>query len=404
MKVTTLTSQAAALLSLVALLAAASPARAQFGPGGPPAVGTTIVRQQAVTQSDEFVGRVQATNRVAVIARVTGFLTKQMFTEGAEVKQGDLLYQIEKPPFEADLQAKQAALAQANAQLTNATISLGRAQTLLNTVAGQRSNVDDATATQRSDAALVLAAQANLQTSQINFGYTDIASPIAGKIARTQVTIGNVVSPSSGVLTTIVSQDPMYVYFPVALRALLDLRKRYAASGGVAALLVKLRLADGTLYEPSGHIEYIDPTVSNSTDTVNLRALIANPVIPSERLGGQQARNLVDGEFVTVVLQGAQPVSLLAIPQAAVLANQEGSYVYLVGAGNRAIPTPVTLGQTSGALVAVTSGLKEGDVVVSDGVQRVRPNQPVSPAPAQPGPGGANGPPGGSPTQASTQK
>ena len=393
------------MLAVLLTIAAMAPrALAQGGPGGPPAVGTTIVRQQALTQTDEFVGRVQATNRVALVARVTGFLTKQFFTEGVEVKQGDLLYQIEKPPFEADLQAKQAALAQANAQLTNATITLGRAQTLLNTPAGQRSNVDDAVAAQRTNAALVMAAQANLQTSQINLGYTDITAPINGKIARTLVTIGNVVGPGSGTLTSIVSQDPMYVYFPIALRALLSLQEHYQNQGGLANVLVKLRLADGTVFEPTGHIDYVDPTVSNNTDTVNVRALIANPVQPELKLNGQDARALVDGEFVTVLLQGAEPVKQMAIPQAAVLANQEGSYVYVVGPGNKAISTPVTLGQVSGALVAITAGLKEGDVIVSDGVQRVRPNQPVNPAPAAPGPGGAGGPPGGSPQQASAQK
>ena len=156
-------------------------ARAQGGPPGPPAVGTTVVQPQSVTETDEFVGRIQATNRVDLVARVTGFLTKRLFTEGAEVKPGDLLYQIEKPPFEADVMAKTAAVAQANAQLQNASITLGRASSLLNTPAGQRSTVDDATASQRSQAAMLLAAQANLQTSQINLGYTDITAPIAGQ-------------------------------------------------------------------------------------------------------------------------------------------------------------------------------------------------------------------------------
>ena len=404
MRVTTFPRRMATVVVLLAIAATASPAAAQGGPGGPPAVGTTIVRQQALTQTDEFVGRVQAINRVALVARVTGFLTKQFFTEGVEVKQGDLLYQIEKPPFEADLQAKQAALAQANAQLTNATITLGRAQTLLNTPAGQRSNVDDAVASQRTDAAMVMAAQANLQTSQINLGYTDITAPIAGRIARTLVTYGNVVGPGSGTLTTIVSQDPIYVYFPISLRSLLTLRDRYQNEGGLAQVVVRLRLADGTMYEPVGHIDYVDPTVSNNTDTVNVRGLIPNPDETKSKLNGQSVRALVDGEFVTVLLQGAAPVSQLAIPQAAVLANQEGNYVYVVAAGNKAVPTPVTLGQVSGAMVAITAGLKVDDVIVSDGVQRVRPNQPVNPAPAAPGPGGADGPPGGAPQQASAQK
>ena len=381
----------------LALLASPGLALAQGGPAGPPAVGTTVVQPQSITQTDEFVGRIQATNRVDLVARVTGFLTKRLFTEGAEVKAGDLLYQIEKPPFEADVQAKQAAVAQANAQLANASITLGRAQTLLNTPAGQRSTVDDATASQRSQAAMLLAAQANLQTSQINLGYTDIAAPIAGKITRTIVTIGNVVGPSSGTLATIVSQDPMYVYFPVSTRTALDLRDRYSNQGGTAAVVIRLKLPNGKMYGPEGHIDYIDPFVSANTDTINLRGVIANPLFPGAQPGTPGDRELADGEFVTVLLQGAQPIQTLAIPSAAVLSDQQGSYVFVVGADNKAMQRRITLGQASGPLVMVAAGLKQGDVIVSDGIQRVRPGQAVNPSPAAPGPGGASGPPGGVP-------
>ena len=384
----------------LALVAQSSLAFAQGGPAGPPAVGTTVVQRQSITQTDEFVGRVQAINRVALVARVTGFLTKQLFTEGAEVKPGDLLYQIEKPPFEADVQAKQAAVAQANAQLANASITLNRATTLLNTPAGQRSTVDDATASQRSNAALLLGAQANLQTSQINLGYTDIVSPIAGKIGRTAVTIGNVVGPSTGTLDTIVSQDPMYIYFGVAVRTVLDLRERYANSGGSAAVIIKLKLPNGRMYTQDGHLDYIDPFVSPNTDTINLRGVVANPVLPGVQAGTPGDRELTDGEFVTVLLQGAQPVRTLAIPQAAVLSDQQGSYVFVVGDGNKAEQRRVTLGQASGPLVTVSAGLRVGEVIISDGIQRVRPGQPVNPAPSAPGPGGASGPPGGVPAAA----
>jgi len=138
-------------LALLTVLAAPLPsAHAQGGPGGPPAVGVTKVVPRSVTQTDEFVGRIQATERVDLVARVTGFLEKRLFVEGSEVKPGELLYQIEKPPFEADVEAKTASVAQANAQLQNASITLGRANALINTPAGQRSTVGDAIASQRS--------------------------------------------------------------------------------------------------------------------------------------------------------------------------------------------------------------------------------------------------------------
>ncbi len=388
----------------LALFLSATPglALAQGGPAGPPAVGTSVVHAQSITETDEFVGRVQATDRVDLVARVTGFLTKRLFTEGAEIKVGDLLYQIEKPPYQADVDAKTAAVAQASAQLANASITLGRAQTLLNTPAGQRSTVDDATASQRSQAAMVLAAQANLQTSQINLGYTDIVAPIAGKIGRTNITTGNVVGPSSGTLATIVSQDPMYVYFPIAERTALELRDRYSDKGGPAAVVIKLRLPNGTIYDADGHIDFIEPIVSANTDTISVRGKIANPYFPGVQPGTPGDRELTDGEFVTVLLQGAQPIQALAIPQASVLSDQQGTYVYVVGADNKAVVRRVTLGQTVGPLSTVTAGLKAGEVVVSDGVQRVRPNQPVNPSPSAPGPGGAGGPPGGVPAGTGT--
>ena len=388
-------------LAMLCVLLAPGVALAQGGSGGPPSVGTTVVQPQSITQTNEFVGRIQAVNRVDLVARVTGFLTKRLFVEGSDVKPGELLYQIERQPFEADVQAKTAAVAQINAQLQNASITLNRAQTLLSTPAGQRSTVDDATASQRGYAAQLLAAQANLQTSQINLGYTDIYAPIAGKIGRTAVTVGNVVGPSSGTLATIVSQDPMYVYFPVAVRTALELRDRYATKGGTSAVIVKLRLPTGQVYPADGHIDYIDPFVAANTDTINLRAVIANVILPGMSLGDPGDRELTDGEFVTVLLQGAQPIQTLAIPQAAVLADQQGSYVYILGPDNKAERRRVTLGQAAGALVTVSAGLKQGEVIISDGLQRVRPGQPVNPAPAAPGPGGAGGPPGGALTSGS---
>ena len=392
MRPTTLLRTATLLLGVAAIV----PARAQ-APGGPPAVGVIVVKPQSVTQTDEFVGRVQATDRVDIVARVTGFLTKRLFTEGAEVKPGDLLYQIEKPPFEADVDAKTAAVAQANAQLQNASITLGRANALLNTPAGQRSTVDDATASQRSNAALLMAAQAQLRTSQINLGYTDITAPISGKISQTNITIGNVVNPSAGTLATIVSQDPMYIVFPVAVHAALDLRDRYAGKGGTAAVVIKVKLPNGKMYDQDGHLDYIGPSVSANTDSLTLRGKIANPLRTGSVAGSAGDRELVDGEFITVLLQGVEPIQALTIPQAAILSDQSGTYVYVVGEGNKAMVRRITLGQANGPNATVMTGLKEGETIVSDGLQRVRPGQPVSPAPSQPGPGGAGGPPGGAP-------
>jgi len=373
------------------LLASAGPTLAQMGPGGPPAVGVVKVEKRPVTETAAFVGRIQAIDRVAIVARVTAFIEERLFTEGGEVQKGDLLYRLERAPFEADLQAKQAAVAQEQALLRNASITLGRAQSLLNTPAGQRSTVDDAVAQQASIGAQLLSAQAQLRASQINLDYTEIHSPITGKIGRTSLTVGNVVTPSSGSLVTIVSQDPMYVLFPVAVRAAIDLRNRYGDKGGLSAVSVHILLPDGTPYKQVGTLDYIDPSVAQNTDTVNLRARIPNPLRPGAKPGDPGSRDLTDGEFVTVTVEGNQPIEALAIPRASVLTDQQGSYVYVVGANNVAERRRIQLGQSTPATAIVVGGLQEGDTVISDGLQRVRPGQPVNPGPPATGPAAAGG-------------
>lgn len=357
------------------------PAAAQYR-GGPPAVGVVRAELRPITETSEYVGRIQAENRVALVARVTAFLDKQLFTEGAEVKKGDLLYVLEQAPFQADLAAKQATVQQAQANLANATIAYRRALSLLRTPAGQQSTVDDTRATMLADAALVQNAEAQVQTSQINLDYTQIRAPIDGKIGRTSVTVGNVVSPSSGVLATIVSQDPMYVVFPVAVRSALDLRERYAGKGGFNAVRIKIRLPDGRIYGQTGTLNFIDNTISPSTDTIVLRGTIPNPPLPGGKVGGVTQRELVDGEFVTVMVEGVQPVQLLAIPRAAVLSDQSGDYVYTVDAQNKVRQAPVQLGQSTPMLATVLTGLRPGERVIVDGVQKVHPGQVVAPGPA----------------------
>jgi membrane fusion protein (multidrug efflux system) len=341
-----------------------------------------------MTPSSEFTGRIQAIDRVNLVARVTAFLDKRFFTEGAEVKKGDLLYRLEQGPFQADLQAKQAAIAQFSAQLQNAAITLVRQRTLLSSPAGQQSAVDLAQANQQALQAQVLGAQAQLRESQINLDYTEIRAPVDGKIGRTAVTPGNVVSPSSGVLTTIVSQDPMYVLFPVSVRAALDLSQRYAARGGFAAAVIKVRLSNGQMYERVGKIDFVDNTVAGNTDTITLRGVLPNPELSGGAKGPEGAtRGLVDGALVTVFVEDAQPVQALMIPRAAVLSDQAGDYVYAVDAQNTVRQQRIRLGQSLPTMAVVESGLSEGDSVVVDGIQRVRPGVVVSPAPIGAPPG-----------------
>jgi membrane fusion protein, multidrug efflux system len=369
------------LLSAALMTAGLSAANAQTGPSGPPAVGVMEAVKRPITESNEFLGRIEATNRVSVVARVTAFLEKRNFVEGAEVKTGDLLYELERGPFEADLKSKQAQVAQLQATLVNAKLTTDRARTLLGGPAGQQSTYDAALANQQSLEAQIEAAQAQVDLSQINLDYTQIRSPIDGMIGRTAVTEGNVVTPSSGVLTTIVSQDPMYVTFPVSVREGLILRDRYATRGGFKAVVIRLRLTDGRIYDQVGQLNFVNNTIAQNTDTITLRGTIPNPPLPN--LGPRlTVRELTDNEFVTVLLEGVEPVEVLAVPRSAVLSDQEGEYVYVVGADNKAEQRRIKLGQSTSTVAAVTSGLSEGEKVVVEGLQKVRPGQAVAPGPA----------------------
>jgi membrane fusion protein (multidrug efflux system) len=359
---------------------------AQAPAAGPPAVGVVRAEQQHITQSDEFIGRIQAVNRVAIVARVTGFLEKRHFVEGAEVKKGDLLYEIERPPFQAQVDAAKANQEQLEAQHRNALVTLQRAQALLSTVAGQQSNVDSALAAERALAAQIDGAKAQVETADINLGYTNIYAPIDGRITATQVTEGNVVSPTSGTLTTIVSQDPIYAIFSVAVRAGLDLRARYGPKGGFSAVVVRLRLPNGRMYGVEGKLDYVSPTVAENTDTLTVRAIMPNPLIQGLPPTEPVPRELFDGEFVTVLIEGVQPISVLAVPRAAVLADQQGDYVYVVDAQNKAEVRRIQQGQSTPSLAVITNGLKEGELVVTEGLQRVRAGEAVSPSPATPPP------------------
>ena len=358
-------------------------AEAQPAPAAPPAVGVIEAIKRPITESSEFLGRIEAINRVNIVARVTAFLDKRLFQEGADVKKGDHLYLLERGPFEADLAAKKAQVAQLQATLTNNKLTTDRQRSLMGGPAFQQSNLDSAVANQLSFEAQVQGAEALVDSSQINLDYTDIRSPIDGKIGRTAVTEGNVVSSGSGTLTTVVSQDPMYVTFPVSVRESLDLRDRYVKIGGFKAVNIRIKLPNGKIYDKIGQLDFVNNTIASSTDTILVRGTIANPpIFTTADAGGSVVRELSDNEFVTVMLEGVEPVEVLAIPRAAVLSDQQGEYVFTVGADNKAEQHRVQLGQSTSTIAAVMSGISLGDKVIVEGLQRVRPGQPVAPGPA----------------------
>lgn len=368
------------LLALLLVAAAFQPASSQQAPG-PPAVGVVEAARSPIRDTFEFMGRVEATDRVDLVARVNGFLEERLFTEGDEVKKGDLLYRLERPPYEAEVAARQAAIAQAEAQLVNAEIELTRATKLLKTAAGMQARVDDTLAKQRTAAAQLKSAQAAERQSQINLGYTEIWAPVGGRISRTAVTDGNVVGPSFGTLATIVSQDPMYVTFPVPMRTALDARSRFGAKGGLGAVVIRLRLPDGRMYGQTGTVNFVDVATGQDTDTLTFRGTVPNPRLSESEGGDGRLRELTPGEFVTVVVEAARPVEHLTIPRDAVLSDQRGDFVYVVGAGDKVERRAVQLGQSTPETAVILDGLKDAERVVVEGLQRIQPGMQVAPAP-----------------------
>lgn len=370
------------LSALLLLLTVAPAAHAQFGPAGPPSVGVVEARRTPVTELSEFIGRVEAIARVDIRARVTGFLEERLFQEGSEVEQGAPLFRIERAPFEAQLEEARASLASAEATQLNARVALNRARELRSTGAGTQAALDNAQAQERTAAAGVLGAQAQVRVAEINLAYTEIRAPIAGAIGRATFTPGNVVTPQSEALATIYSQDPMRVAFTIPSRTATELRNRYEGRGGTAAVVVRIRFASGTTYEQVGRVDFIDAAVNRDTDSLLVRASIPNPVRQGATAGEPGARELLDGQFVTVLLEGAEPVNAITIPRAAVAQDQMGFFVFVVDAEGRAQRRNLRLGRSTAETAVVEDGLQEGDRVISEGVQRVRPGQQVNAAPA----------------------
>ncbi len=332
-------------------------------------VGVVAAARQPVTAGVEFVGRVEAIQRVELRARVTGYLQSVDFKEGDTVHEGDKLYVIEQEPFQAAVLQARGALLQAQAQYANASLQRKRADELVKTSATSVATRDERIAAEQSAQGSVISADANLRTATINLGYTTITAPITGRIGRTALTPGNVVSPQSGVLTTIVSMDPIYVSFPVSQREFLRLERGTQAD--TTGLSVRVRLADGSAYPDPGRINFIDVTVDKSTDTVLVRATVPNP-----------KGALVDGQFVRLRVEGNEPAETLVIPQAALLLDQQGAYVFVVADGRAAVRR-VKTGEQVGRGIAITDGLQDGDQVIVDGISLLRPGAPVAPSPAQ---------------------
>lgn len=346
---------------------AARAPQAATAPPPAPAVGVRLAAMKGVSQSFEFVGRVKAIEKVELRARVEGFLEKVLFREGQDVKAGQLLYQIEKVQFQAALDQAKANLAVAEATLTNAKVEYERSLELSKRNFSPQSDVDQKKAALDTATGRVMQVKAALTQAQVSLDYTDIRAPIDGRIGRTAYTVGNLVNPASGVLATIVSQDPVYVLFPVSVRDLEAIREaRRKEDGGMAKIDIRVRLPNGQEYPHRGVWNLTDPQVDPQTDTLIMRATMPNP-----------DRTLSDGQFVTAIVRERQEEPRLVVPQAALQVDQSGYYVLVVNDQHKVEQRRVQTGPQRGTDVVVTSGVKDGEKVIVDGIQKVRPGQIV---------------------------
>jgi membrane fusion protein (multidrug efflux system) len=348
----------------------------------------TSIKVEDITDRAKYVGNIEAVQRVDIRARVEGFLTSIAFREGSFVQKDTLLYQIEQAPYAASLAQAKATLAQAQAQLASAKASLAEKQSTLKRQAelarqqfASQANLDQATAARDQAAAAVQQAEAQIEsalaqisTATLNLSYTTVTSPIAGRIGKTALTVGNLVSPTSGPLATVVQISPVRVAFAIPEKDFVSIM-RFLASSGTPTAAAKddlfkpeLGLPDGSTYPMTGRIDFVNNEIDRSTGTITVRAVFDNP----DSL-------LLPGEYVSVTVQTGQSASSPVVPQAAIQRNAQGTYVFVVDSEDRVQTRPVLLGTSTGTGYAVRSGLAQGEVVVVGGVQKVRPGIKVRP-------------------------
>ena len=339
----------------------------------PPAVTVVKVTAAEIKPSTTFTGRIEARNKVDLRARVDGFLEKRLFTEGADVAESELLFVIEKGLYQAAVDQAKAALETAESTLKLADLDVDRQTQLFQRNVTAQATLEQATAKQGEARGNMLAQKAALEKAELQLSYTDIKSPISGRIGRASVSLGNFVSPSNGALATVVSQDPIYASFPVTQREMLAVRKQQAAGKG-GEYVIYVQLADGSRYPGAGKIDFLDNTVNQGTDTVQVRAAFANP-----------DRVLVDGQLVTVVAEEGKGESALVVPQQALQVDQTGPYVLVVDKDNKIQIRRVETDAARGVNIVIRKGLAADELIVTEGIQRVRPGQVVAPTEAKPG-------------------
>jgi membrane fusion protein (multidrug efflux system) len=355
---------------LLALLAASPPTPAQTPPRPPVDVTVVDIKPQDTPVLYEYTGKTESSREVEIRARVSGYLEKIAYQEGSLVKQGQLLFEIDPRPFQAELDNAKGALGVEQAKLDNARATLNRVKPLARENAISQKDLDDATAAVLAAQASVQSAKAQVQQAEINLGYTTIRSPLSGLSGRSQKKEGGLVSTGDSLLTTIYKIDPIWVNFGIGENEMLRFREQRASGAlrapGIGGIQVEVIQADGSVYPQKGRIDYVAPNVDRETGTLAMRASIPN-----------DKGVLSPGQFVRVRIQGVTRPNVIMVPQRSVLQGPQGKYVFVVGPDNTAQTRSIEVGDWLGDQWIVQSGLQAGDKVVVDGAIRLQPGAPV---------------------------
>src|SRR5215210_2117499 len=367
-----------AALSIAALsLGALNADGGKTSPPAPPAQAVTVaeVPEREVTEWDEFTGRIEEVDKVEIQKRESGYIKRLTFDEGKEVKKGEVLFEIDPRPYQADLARAQAELERARSAASLAESEVQRAAKLVEVQAISREEFDSRTSAQAQGGAAVRAAEAAVETARLNLDWTRVRSPIAGRVSNARVTPGNLVQagpPAGEVLTTVVSVDSMYLYFDSDEQTYLRYASRARSAGGTnwrtARLPVYLGLANESGFPHEGRLDFVDNQVDPGTGTIRTRAVFSN-----------RARALTPGLFARVKLVGNHKTNALLVRDAAIGTDQDRKFVLVVGQGDTLAYRPIVPGRLVEGLRVVTDGLKPGNRVVVNGLMRVRPGMKVAP-------------------------
>ena len=343
-------------------------------PAAPPLQTVTVapVPEREISEWDEFTGRLQAVDQVDIRPRVSGYIQRVTFTEGREVRKGEVLFEIDPRPYQAELDRAQAELERARSAAALAASDVKRADPLVKAQAVSREEYDSRTSAEAQGGASVKAAEAAVETARLNLNWTRVRSPISGRVSNALVTPGNLVEAGqpATLLTTVVSLDPMYVYFDSDEQTYLRYagRAHHGSNWRTANLPVYLGLANEDSFPHEGRLDFVDNQIDPNTGTIRTRAVFSN-----------KSRALTPGLFARVKLVGDHKRKALLVRDAAIGTDQDRKFVLVVGPGDTLAYRPVVPGRLVDGLRIIDSGLQPGEHVVVNGLMRVRPGMKVAP-------------------------